>query len=83
MKVMFRMTSGPGVEARWSCPKYKEHGCPATFSTRIAISEEDCVAEDFRLEHILIINIFLDEMYNLVDVSQPSTARGAGSIESK
>ena len=49
----------------------------------MTISEEDCVAEDFRLEHILIINIFLDEMYNLVDVSQPSTARGAGSIESK
>ena len=48
MMVIFRMTSGPGLDARWSCPKFKELGCPATFSTRIAISEEDGVAEDVR-----------------------------------
>jgi hypothetical protein len=83
MMVIFRMTSGPGVEARWSCPNYKEHGCTATFSTRIAISEEDCVPEDVRFEYILVINIFLAKIVNFVDVSQPSTVKGVESIESE
>ena len=35
----FLLCSG-GVEARWNCPKHKELGCPATFVTRIGVTEE-------------------------------------------
>ena len=49
------MTSGAGLEARWSCPKYKEHGCPATFSARIAICEEESGPENYRSVGIGII----------------------------
>ena len=34
-----RCVQSGGVEARWACPKYKETGCPATFSTRIAMAD--------------------------------------------
>ena len=45
---MLRFVSAGGVEARWSCPKFKENGCSATFSTRIAISEEALEVDSFQ-----------------------------------
>ena len=39
--VVFRCVQSGGVEARWACPKYKESGCPATFSTRIAMADTE------------------------------------------
>ena len=42
-----RFVQTGGVEARWGCPKFKENGCSATFSTRIAISEEALEMEPF------------------------------------
>ena len=36
-----RCVQSGGVEARWACPKYKESGCPATFSTRIAMADTE------------------------------------------
>merc|ERR1712189_124630 len=37
----WRMADSDGVEASWSCPKYKELGCPATFITRIEPCQEN------------------------------------------
>ena len=47
-RLVLRLTSGPGLEARWSCPKYKEYGCPATFSARIAVCEDEESGDETR-----------------------------------
>merc|ERR1719192_1643493 len=77
----YRLSTDGDTAAEWSCPMWKEHGCPATFSARLQSCPSPPPEEEGLLTQASPLPEFsMTMMGTLLNAEQRGTASGVQNI---